>query len=414
MRRSKYAGILLVLIGCLLAGTAGAAPSTPEYTTQFRVDIRPAEPKALAEIRVVQSGPRLKRLQFRMPQSSFSLLDADGKVTRDGERVTWEVPAKGGSLRYRVVVDHKRNEKGYDALITERWALFRADDVFPRAKSTHQRGARGRGELVLAVPTGWTSVTPYLPDTTGRLRFISPTRSFSRPVGWILAGSVGARMDVIGPTMVRIAAPRGDNVQRVSMLSLVRGVLPILQAELSGLPGYVLIVSAGDPMWRGGLSAPNSIYLHSGRPVIGENGTSTLIHELLHVLAPVPTVADQDWIDEGVAEYLGLVLLRRSGAISPERFDHAIDIFRRQGARVTSMTTRNSRGDVNARAVVVFHDLDLELQRRTAGRADIFELVRRLMAAEQPVDIIRLRAIAMDMAGDKPLQSLLPPTLPGN
>lgn len=414
MRRSKHVGTLLILIGWLLAGTAGAAPTTPEYKTQFRVDIRPAEPMALAEIRVVQSGPKLKRLQFRMPQSSFSRLDADGKVTRDGERVTWEVPAQGGSLRYRVVVDHKRNEKGYDALITERWALFRADDVFPRAKSTHQRGARGRGELVLVLPTGWTSVTPYLPDTSGRLSFISPKRSFSRPVGWILAGSVGARMDMIGPTMVRIAAPRGESVQRVSMLSLIRGVLPILQAELSGLPGYLLIVSAGDPMWRGGLSAPNSIYLHSARPVIGENGTSTLIHELLHVLAPVPTVADQDWIDEGVAEYLGLVLLRRSGAISPERFNHAIDIFRRQGARVTSMTTRNSRGDVNARAVVVLHDLDLELQRRTAGRADIFELVRRLMAAEQPVDIIRLRAIAMEMAGDKPLQTLLPPTFPGN
>ena len=42
----------------------------------------------------------------------------------------------------------------------------------------------------------------------------------------------------------------------------------------------LLIVSAGDPMWRGGLSGPSSMFLHSDRPLISENRTSTLLHEL--------------------------------------------------------------------------------------------------------------------------------------
>jgi hypothetical protein len=167
-------------------------------------------------------------------------------------------------------------------------------------------------------------------------------------------------------------------------------------------------------MWRGGLSASNSIYLHAERPVIGENGTSTLVHELVHMLAPVPAAPEHDWIDEGVAEYLGLLLLRQANAISPERFDHALDIFRRQGAAVSDIVTRSSRGPVNARAVTVFREVDLELQRRTAGKSDIFDLVRLLMKQREPIDVGRLRSLAAELAGGHALQALAPARLPGN
>jgi hypothetical protein len=398
----------------MATANAADAPASPEYRTQFRVDIRPGEAVAQAGIRVVQPDARLKRLRLLMPRDRFSSLTADGRITRRGDEVTWEIPPRGGEIRYQVTINRQRSDKGYDALVTARWAMFRADHVFPRARAVHKRATRGRGELVLVLPAGWTSFTPYLPDPTGRVTFLNPKRSFSRPVGWVLAGHLGSRMDMIGPTMVRIAAPRNQNVQRVAMLSLMRAVMPVLQAELATAPPYLLVVSAGDPMWRGGLSAPNSFYLHADRPIIGENGTSTLVHELVHLLAPVPADADHDWIDEGVAEYLGLLLLRRAGAISPERFDHAIEIFRRQGATVSNIVTPSSSGAVNARAVVIFHDLDVELQRRSGGKSDMFDLVRLLMSQQQPVDISRLRDLAMDLAGGQPLQALSPAKLPGS
>lgn len=407
-------GAALIIFGCVLfAADVHPASQSAEYRTQFRLDIQPGEDSARGAIRVLQPDSRLKRLRLIMPAATFSAVKADGELTRSGDEVTWEVPARGGELRYRVVVTHERDGGGYDALVTDHNALFRADRVFPRARAVHKPGARGRGELVLVLPSGWSSITPYLPDPSGRLTFVNLQRSFPRPVGWVLAGRIGSRMDVIGETMVRIAAPRGRTVQRVPMLALIRSVLPVLQAELPAMPRYLLVVTAGDPMWRGGLSAPNSVYVHADRPLLSENGTSALVHELIHLLAPVPAAPDQDWIDEGLAEYLGLLVLRESDAISPERFAHAIDVFRRRGKRVRSIVTTNASGVVTARAVAIFDDLDRELRRRSSGRTDIFDLVRRLMQEPEPVDVERLRSLASELAAGQPVQALSAANLPG-
>ncbi len=70
-------------------------------------------------------------------------------------------------------------------------------------------------------------------------------------------------------------------------------------------------------MWLGALSAPNSIFVHASRPLISENGTSTIVHEIVHVLLmDLKTPRDQDWIDEGLAEFLSLRALKDSGTIS--------------------------------------------------------------------------------------------------
>lgn len=409
--RQAFFACLLALAG--VAAAAADAPPGAEYLAQFVLDLRPGKPTAAARIRIVQTERRLKRLRLKMPAGEFSAVSGDGRVTRKGDSVTWEIPVRGGELRYDVVITHRRNDKGYDALVTEQWTLFRVDDMFPAAAAVHKAGARGRGELLLGLPSGWSGVTPYLPDPENRLRFSHPTRRYARPVGWILAGRIGSRMDVIGPTMVRIAAPRGQRVQRVPMLALIRATLPVLQAELPRVPPYLLIVTAGEPMWRGGLSAPNSFFVHADRPLISENGTSTLIHEVVHVVAPVPADRNEDWIDEGLAEYLGLVLLLRGQAISRERFDHAIATFRRRGARVRSMLTRSASGTVTARAVTIFHDLDEELRRRSRNDSDIFELLRRMMLETEPLDITRLRALASALLDGAEAEALAPGKVPG-
>jgi hypothetical protein len=407
-------GARAVLALALLAVVPAAGAAEPrEYLAQYLLELRPDQPTAAARIRVVQAERNLKRLRLTMPGNAYSAVSGDGDVSRAGDVVTWDVPRSGGELRYRVVITHRRNDKGYDAFLGERWALFRADDAVPRSAATLRKGARARAELLLDLPASWSAVTPYLPDDTGRLAVNDRARRHTRPVGWILAGQIGTRMDVIGPTTVRIGAPRGQAAARVPMLALIRATLPVLQQELASGPAYLLVVTAGDPMWRGGLSAPNSLFVHSSRPLISENGTSTLVHELVHALAPVPAAVEHDWIDEGLAEYLSLTMLVRGHAISRERFDHAIATFRRRGAGVATMLTRSSSGVVTARAVVVFHDVDLEIKERSAGKSDIFDLVRLLMSEPEPVDIIRLREIAASLAGGKPLEALSPARLPG-
>jgi hypothetical protein len=394
------------------ADPAGAASEGLEYRAQFRVEIRPDEP-VTGGIRVIQPDSRLRRLELAMPADRFSAIAADGRITRRGDTVTWRIPERGGDLRYRVAIDHRRNDKGYDALLTDDWAIFRAEDVFPGADAAFRPGTRARGELLFDLPPGWSVATPYLPDAAGHLAVDGAGRAYARPVGWFIVGKIGTRKDTIGDTTVRVAGPRDQDLPRVPTLALLRWTLPVLEAELPATPQYLLIVLADDPLWRGGLSAPNSLFAHARRPLISENGTSTLVHEIVHVVAPVPAAPDHDWIDEGIAEYVALVMLRRSDTISRERFEHAVDTFRRRGAPVRTMLTRNAGGDVKARAVAIFYDIDQELQARSRAQRDIFDLLRRMMAEDSPIDANRLRDIAGEVAGGTPLRALGAGRIPG-
>lgn len=405
---------LILLAALLLAATAVVAADEHVYGVQFRLEIAAGDPMGAASIRVTQSDRQLRRLRWKLPAQTYSRITATGRIERGADdEITWHVPARGGEFRYRVLITHARGKDTYDARVSDRWAIFRADDVFPPAEVALRRGASGRSELLLDLPRGWRAVTPYPPDAAGRMAVSNPERSFDRPLGWIATGELGSRKDLIGPMLVTIVAPKHQGVQRVPMLALLRWTLPVLQAELDEMPAYLPIIVAGDPMWRGGLSAPNSLFTHASRPLISENGTSTLLHEILHVLMPVPAAARHDWIDEGLAEYLGLVLLERSGTISRTRFAHAVETFRRRGAKVRTMQTPHAKGTVTARAVAILHDLDQELQRRSGGRTDLFDLARLLMQQTEPVDVARLRTLASGLVGTPALQSLSAARIPG-
>ena len=59
-------------------------------------------------------------------------------------------------------------------------------------------------------------------------------------------------------------------MHRQDLLALMRWTLPVLR-KIAPLPGSARRSSAPrDPMWRGGLSAPSSAYLHASLPLISE------------------------------------------------------------------------------------------------------------------------------------------------
>ncbi|MBM4197187.1 MAG: hypothetical protein FJ197_08850 [Gammaproteobacteria bacterium] len=401
------AGIGSCFLGLLMLWPAASfAACTVPFCVQFHIGLAAGQAEGAATIRIRQSDGQLRGLDLDMPVSVFSDVEGDGRVTRRNGRLQWQVPPRGGELRYRVQIDHRRGSGGYDAKVADHWAIFRADDLIPSAAARFRPGVRGYGELRFDLPTGWSVFTPYRADAAGRMTLTGSNSRFPRPVGWVIAGQVGSRMDRIGGTEVRVAAPRGQPVPRLPMLALLRSSLPLIRARLSDLPDYLLVVAGGDPMWRGGLSAANSLYLHADRPLISENATSPLLHELFHVVAPVATRPDQDWIDEGLAEYLALRTLRDSDTISRERFADSIETFRRRGHSVRNMRTRHSRGAVTARAVAVFHDLDQEIQTASDRQADLYDVVRQAMASKEPLDLNRLRQIAAGLNGGRVPSSL--------
>ncbi len=406
---------LAVLLG---SGPAAAAPAKPDVRVRYELTLEAGEAAAEARIVVTQRQGALTMLTL-----AADLIDApegSGSVQVRGDRYVWQVPATGGTLWYRARLNQSRSSgrlPGHNSWVGDTWAVFRADHAFPIRSTDRAPGSTLAGELRIQTPGGWSLVTPYRRTTAGRLPVRNPGNRLARPMGWIAAGDLVTRRETIEGIAYAVTAPRGHRIQRVPLLSLLRWTLPRLLVDLGGVdPGgvqYIPVVMAPDPMWLGALSAPNSIFIHGARPLISENATSTLVHEMVHVLlADLKTPDDQDWIDEGLAEYLSLRALRDSGTISRARFDGAIRGFRRRGETVTDLRTAYASGAVTARAVAIFHDLDAELLEATRGREDLGSLVRNLRRAGTGSDLTALRTAAERLAG-RPAKSLAGDLLPG-
>jgi len=158
------------------------------------------------------------------------------------------------------------------------------------------------------------------------------------------------------------------------------------------------VVSAGDPMWRGGLSGPRSLFLHAGRPLVSENGTSSLVHELFHAITRIRGADDDDWIAEGLAEYYAIELTRRAGLLSASRFDKALAWMQHFSRDVTRLRGRHSNSHTTARAVVLLRDLDREISSRRDSTNGLDVVVRALIPIRE-VSLDDLRTAAQRAIG---------------
>jgi predicted metalloprotease with PDZ domain len=170
-------------------------------------------------------------------------------------------------------------------------------------------------------------------------------------------------------------------------------------------PKHLLVVVAGDPMWRGGLSGPASLFIHADRPLISENRTSTLLHELVHVAMSIRGDEESDWIVEGFAEFYSIEILRRSKSIGERRYQDAIARLRKWSERAPDLFARQSSGPRTAHAVLVLKDVDAEIREKSGGYASLDDVARELATTRTEISLQKLQAIAARVAG-KPIVSL--------
>jgi hypothetical protein len=414
MLHFSQTGRLLKLAGLLLIGTVASATlqadSRQQYDAIFELQLEAGNDKAVGSLTIEQSSPLLPEIGLRMEEDRYRLISADGDTRIEDGRLYWELSAGRSELRYEVVLTQARGE-GFDGLVTEDWAIFRGDDMFPTTKVDDAVSAESRSSLRLLLPKGWTAVAPYRGSAEDGWRVDKPGYRFDRPTGWILAGRIGVKRETIADVAITIAAPVGARAQRVSMLALLRWNLSWLVEQAPAVPSHLLIVAGPDPLWRGGLSAPNSLFIHADLALISEDGSSPLLHEVAHVLFPVDAADDEDWIDEGLAEYISLRALRESGTLSAQRYQRSIRHFRKRGERASSLYSADSKGDVTARAVAMLDDLDQELRAASDGQADMMELTRLMMASPEPLTMARIRELAAQLIGGGEARSLAPATV---
>ena len=372
--------------------------SNRSYQLEYIVTPDAAAGGAWVEMTLSQSSHLLREVNMRAPAEKISAPGGDGEISLADERLIWIPPPGGGSLRWFALIDHHRDGGSFDAHITADWAIFRAEDVIPQAATRALRGASSETTLSFNLPAGWSSQTEYF-GRNHSYRISNPKRRFDRPAGWIILGDIGVRYDRIAGLRVNVAAPTNQGMRRNDILALLNWTLPEVLRIVPDFPKRLTIVGAGDPMWRGGLSGPQSLFIHADRPLISENGTSTLLHEIMHIALGSSADEGMDWIIEGLAEYYSLAILHRSGTISDRRFAAAIRKQAQWGSSVIRLCGSTSSGAITARAVTILSDLDREIRTMSNGRKSLDDVMAALAASEDAISLGDLAAIVRQFAG---------------
>lgn len=395
-------------------------PSTDEvaadktYTIVYSVSIKDGhDGTAQASIRVEQESRRLREIRFAFDPARYTAFTADGELSASDGELIWQPPRKGGTLSYSVRLSHQRNGGAYDARLTKAWALFRGSDVFPPAATRTVVGAHSVARLDLDLPDDWSALTAYVSgDNDFSFPIDNPERRFDRPTGWILLGDIGVRRGFIGDTRVAIGSPVGEGVHRMDIMAFLNWTLPTLRSVFPSMGSRLVIVSAGDPMWRGGLSGPGSLYVHADRPMISENGTSTMLHELVHVAMGVAGSEHDDWLVEGLAEYYSIRILRRTGTLNGRRSTLTLAALQEWGESVDNLFVKRSTGPVTARAATLLAELDAYLRAASRGKRSLDDVVGRLIESELPYNY-RSLCVAARLVARRPVPLLSPDAVPG-
>ncbi len=390
--------LLALVAACGMSGSASAdRDGSQEYAVHYQLVPNPGESSLHVTMRVRQPQGLLRELSF--PASGTQDLSGHGEIVTDGGTVRWFPPSRGGTLEWHAKVHNRRSDDLYDAYLGPDWGLFRIEDVIPRARTRTLKGANSRTTFEFLLPAGWSVVSEYSAIDSPVL-VDRAERRFDQPTGWVVMGGLGVRRETIAGTRVAIAGPEGHDVRRMDMLALLNWTLPELNAILPDALPRLTVISAGEPMWRGGLSAPASLFLHADRPLISENATSSLLHEVMHVALGIRAADNYDWIVEGLAEYYSIELLRRGHAITTSRAIKAFEWQADWAEQAETLCGEHSTAATTALAVNVFVALDSELRVRSESGAGLDELLP--MIARQEIDLETLTAAATEVMSATP------------
>lgn len=379
-------GLSLLFLLMLPARQVAAVDTVQQelaYELMYEVTFEPSRQGALVTINV-DKGELLKRIRFSNSRDIYSNIRANGKLTFKDKYVEWDLPKGKARLSYFVALTNKRDPGKFDALVTKKWAIFRGDNLIPAIHTFEAPGAYSVASLHFNLPDEWSGVETGWPRKKGNLFIIdNPDRRFDRPTGWMIAGDIGTRRATISKTSIAVSAPKGENFRRMDSLTFFNFVWPEVYLAFKKTPDKLLVVGAGDPMWRGGLSAPNSLFLHADRPLVSENGTSPLLHELTHMVTRISGVVtaktNDDWIAEGLAEFYSFELLYRANGMTKSRRNNIIKNLDKWGAEVKHLRKSKSSGPVTARAVVLLDELDKEIRKRSSNKYNLDDVTRDLM-----------------------------------
>lgn len=393
----------VLLFGAQLVQAQTDAPTRSKKAREeilYEARVVPSEGTIHMTIDLSQVPGLFEWFRFRIDPDRHTAFSGDGVVTEVDGAVEWIPPADGGRLNYTFKIDHLRDSRTYDARGARTWAIFRGDDLVPPARSRFVDGTRTRARIQFLMPETWKVASPHPLVRGNAYRIDGGERAFTRPTGWYALGDLGVIREEVGPTKVSIAGPVRHGLHRMDILAMLRLTLPELN-RMRGTPlERLLVVGAGDPMWRGGLSGPGSVYIHSERPLITADATSPLLHELVHTSMSARADDESDWIVEGMAEFFSMELLRRVGAVSAERSERALDEIR--NAKGRKKGEGHGGRSSTQQGLLFMVELDRAIRERSGNQASLDDVFGALALSSVPVNFAILEAAVASSTGLDP------------
>lgn len=402
LSRFPAAVLALPVVAAMLffSATPASAAEKQYYDVFYKAQLNPGS--GLASVEILLKGDHLpSALTLHFEPERHKNLENNENLTINGDEATWEPAGKIAALKYQFVIDEKKASGSYDSRITGKWAILRTDKMIPPIATRAPKSLYSRATLEVDGPKGkgWSVLAPYGKNSLGQFKLTDPGRRLVRPKGWMIAGKIGSRQDIIDGTDTVIAAPLGKDIRRQDTLAFLSWTLPELKKVFTDFPDQLLVVMARDPMWRGGLSGTRSLYMHADRPLISGNRTSSMLHELVHVATGIHGDDESDWIVEGIAEYYSLQTLRRTKGISERRYQQALRELEEWGQESPNLLVKRSSGPITARAVIVLEQLDRAIQDASDGKSSLDNVVQALAENRGEVTLEKLRALSNEAAG---------------
>jgi hypothetical protein len=398
------AGLLVFLLANLSVTARARATAKATYSIDYIVTISKNHPE-IVRVRWELSGiEEVQWLRLRFPANRISQLHGSGTLESTPDGVIWTPGGPYAHLTYLVNINHVRGQHGrYDSYAAPDWIVTRAHDLFPRiAVEYHARTnveSRSRARLIFRLPSGWHSAAALASIGPDTYRLSEPGKTLDRPRGWFALGKVDLQHREIAGIMVQVVRVTHTGVSSNDLFTFLEGTLPALKKLLLAEPETVLVISAPDPMWHGGISGESSVFMHAARPLRTPDKTSPYLHELFHVLQPYKPGADGDWIEEGLAEFYSLELQRRAGLIDAAAYARALGYFERFGTWHVDLTQQQDNAATNNSAPLVMYALDQHIQRVTAGKQRLDDVVTRLAKQGGTVDTARFRRAVSAVTG---------------
>ena len=409
-RSSSTRGLLVrrcvVLCACVAAHPAAAAAPAETFAIDYIVTVSQKNPGVVRVRWELSGSEEVSELRLRFSPDRLKQFQASGTLEPIADGLRWHPDGPYGHLSYVAVVNHVRGQHHrYDSYAATDWIVTRARDLFPRitVACEPRKGGRpkSRARLIFRLPTGWQSAAalPSIGPHTYRLN--EPGKMLDRPRGWFALGKFTLARQEIADIMVQLARVPGSALDTGGLFRFLASTLPSLKQLLLPQVDSVLLVSAPDPLWHGGISGANSLFIHGDRPLRTPDKTSPYLHELFHVLQPYKPAADADWIEEGLAEFYSLELQRRAGLINDAAHTRALAYFERFGLWNVDLTRQQDNAATNNSAPLVMYAIDQHIQHATNGKKRLDDVVMRLAEAGGSVDTARFQRTVESVSGKR-------------